>query len=199
MVLSVSNTVKPLWQNSKATRPKDDLFAAIDDYSRELYAFRPMQNHRHGQTVNQAKKQPALPFSKCRLLFGIFNGHAPGFVGLKEWVWRRYAMRNRPAAPHAKFSVFRALRPSADHLRIGQRHAQLQAPITRQPCGAVYHFALPHQHDGRRYLHLPCLRPVAVFVVQRIERPVVLLQVIAHFLSAARAQRHAQHGHAVFM
>ena len=92
MVLSVSNTVKPLWQNSKATRPKDDLFAAIDDYSRELYAFRPMQNHRHGQTVNQAKKQPALPFSKCRLLFDIFNGHAPGFVGLKEWVWRRYAM-----------------------------------------------------------------------------------------------------------
>ena len=38
MVLSASNTVKPLWQNSKATCPKDDLFAAIDDYSHELYA-----------------------------------------------------------------------------------------------------------------------------------------------------------------
>ena len=38
MVLGASNIVKPLWQNSKATDPKDDLFAAIDDYFRELYA-----------------------------------------------------------------------------------------------------------------------------------------------------------------
>ena len=38
MVLGAKNIVKPLWQNSKATRPKDDLFAAMDDYSRELYA-----------------------------------------------------------------------------------------------------------------------------------------------------------------
>ena len=115
MVLSVSNTVKPLWQNSKATRPKDDLFAAIDDYSRELYAFRPMQNHRHGQTVNQAKKQPALPFSKCRLLFGIFNGHAPGFVGLKEWVWRRYAMATARLRlmQNFLFSVHRGHLPTA--------------------------------------------------------------------------------------
>ena len=72
MVLGASNIVKPLWQNSKATDPKDDLFAAIDDYFCELYVSQLMQNHLHGQTVNQAKKQPALPFSKCRLLFGIF-------------------------------------------------------------------------------------------------------------------------------
>lgn len=38
MVLGANNIVKPLWQNSKATRPKDDLFAAIDDYLRKLYA-----------------------------------------------------------------------------------------------------------------------------------------------------------------
>ena len=38
MVLGANNTVKPLWQNSKATRPKDNLFAAIDDYFRKLYA-----------------------------------------------------------------------------------------------------------------------------------------------------------------
>ena len=38
MVLGANNIVKPLWQNSKATHPKDDLFAAMDDYSRELYA-----------------------------------------------------------------------------------------------------------------------------------------------------------------
>ena len=38
MVLGANNTVKPLWQNSKATDPKDDLFVAIDNYSRDLYA-----------------------------------------------------------------------------------------------------------------------------------------------------------------
>ena len=97
MVLSVSNTVKPLWQNSKATRPKDDLFAAIDDYSRELYAFRPMQNHRHGQTVNQAKKQPALPFSKCKLLFSRLTRLAGHFNHLRVVRARgmtRFALRH---------------------------------------------------------------------------------------------------------
>ena len=74
MVLSVSNTVKPLWQNSKATRPKDDLFAAIDDYSRELYAFRPMQNHRHGQTVNSkpSKKAACTSVFKMQAAFWYF-------------------------------------------------------------------------------------------------------------------------------
>ena len=38
MVLSANNIVKPLWQKSNATDPKDYLFVAIDDYSRELYA-----------------------------------------------------------------------------------------------------------------------------------------------------------------
>ena len=38
MVLSANNIVKPLWQKSKATRPSNYLFVAIEDYSRELYA-----------------------------------------------------------------------------------------------------------------------------------------------------------------
>ena len=74
MVLGANNIVKPLWQNSKATDQKDDLFAAIDDYSRKLYAFRPMQNHRHCQTVNYkpSKKAACTSVFKVQAAFWYF-------------------------------------------------------------------------------------------------------------------------------
>ena len=74
MVLSASNIVKPLWQNSKATCPKDDLFAAIDDYFCELYASQLMQNHLHGQTVNgkPSKKAACTSVFKVQAAFWYF-------------------------------------------------------------------------------------------------------------------------------
>ena len=74
MLLGANNIVKPLWQNSKATRPKDDLFAAIDDYSRELYASQLMQNHRHRQTVNSkpSKKAACTSVFKVQAAFWYF-------------------------------------------------------------------------------------------------------------------------------
>ena len=74
MVLSASNTVKPLWQKSKAAGPKDDLFAAIDDYFCELYASQLMQNHLHGQTVNNkpSKKAACTSVFKVQAAFWYF-------------------------------------------------------------------------------------------------------------------------------
>ncbi len=74
MVLGANNIVKPLWQNSKATRPKDDLFAAIDDYFCELYASQLMQNHLHGQTVNSkpSKKAACTSVFKVQAAFWYF-------------------------------------------------------------------------------------------------------------------------------
>ena len=61
--------------------------------------------------------------------------------------------------------------------RIYQRNPRFQRPIACQPCGAVQHFAVFNQHDGRRNFHAPLLRPCAVVIVHGGEGVALLLQI----------------------
>ena len=83
--------------------------------------------------------------------------------------------------------------------RIYQRNPRFQRPIACQSCGAVQHFTVFNQHDGRRNFHAPLLRPCTVVIVYGGEGVALLLQIGANIVIAARAQCHAQHGRAAIV